>query len=303
MRTGGGAAAVNERVIQLSATRVLGNNPNVTSAVAITWSTSNANIATVSATGLVTAVGPPGRATITAAAADGSGRRATTIVNVGVPASSLNVQGRGQLGSFGEPTLAFGRSLQMSAVAGTAYGRVTDTRVSWEREVFRTTPGGLSRAADLDSHVSITSAGRLTVNNSMMQVWRSQIGSDELVVRVRASALDGSGVTNTRDVRLCPPTQSMRVTTTNTRIPINVDRIMNIAWGWGQGNNFWGNYHHDYLITSSNPRVVRVRQFSDAQGNPISQFQATGVSRGTSTIRVVSNDGTNRAATITITVP
>lgn len=56
----------------------------------VTWSSSNNNVATVS-NGMVTAVGN-GSATITATAADGSGKRASCAVTVNIPTTPSNVE-------------------------------------------------------------------------------------------------------------------------------------------------------------------------------------------------------------------
>ena len=72
--------------VQLTATVLPENASNKS----VTWSSSNENVATVSATGLVTAVAN-GTATITATAADGSGKKATCAVTVNIPVPATSV--------------------------------------------------------------------------------------------------------------------------------------------------------------------------------------------------------------------
>jgi uncharacterized protein YjdB len=311
---------INDSRINLSATALIGVAPltNV-----IIWTSSNERVATVSSTGVVNAVGP-GRATITATASDGSNRRASCTVNVSVPASSLWVQGRNPQSRFETPTLAFGRSMQMNAVPGAAYGKVTNTRVTWSRSVMRATSMTMApymtASAAINSKVSISSSGRLSVNASLWDDWFRGIGNDELVVRVTATAQDGSRVSRSIDVRLVPATGRMFINGVSTanRVPANQVRSFSLREGWGRTlyitqtqtttvpaanipagvkrSNFtqWGNYRGDYIITSSNPRVAAV--------NGVNGFMIIGLRPGKATIRVVSNDGTNRSASVSVTV-
>ncbi len=71
---------------QLSATI----DPADASIPGIAWSSSNTSIATVDSTGKVTAVAG-GSATITAAATDGSNKKATCAITVNVPATGVSV--------------------------------------------------------------------------------------------------------------------------------------------------------------------------------------------------------------------
>lgn len=71
------SGGTNGKTIQLTANVLPANAGDKT----VTWKTSNASFATVSASGLVTAVGP-GTATITATANDGSGQSGSATINV-----------------------------------------------------------------------------------------------------------------------------------------------------------------------------------------------------------------------------
>jgi trimeric autotransporter adhesin len=95
---------------------------NVLGGRVVTWGSSNTGAATVSATGVVTAVAP-GTTTITATSDGKSGSAALTVTNVAV--GSVTVQPQG-------PTILQGTSVQMSAVVRDANDNVvTDRVVTW----------------------------------------------------------------------------------------------------------------------------------------------------------------------------
>lgn len=91
------------KTVQLSATVSPSNANNKT----VAWTTSNAGVATVSQSGLVTAAGS-GSAVITATAADGSGKAASCTVTVAQPVTAVSV-------TPGSSTLEIGKTVQLSA--------------------------------------------------------------------------------------------------------------------------------------------------------------------------------------------
>lgn len=95
--------------------------PNTTSNKKVIWKSSNSKIAKVSATGRVTAV-KGGTVTITAVAADGSGKKAVCKVTVKAPITSLKfskISGR----------LYVGKTMQLSPVIKPAYA--TNKKCAW----------------------------------------------------------------------------------------------------------------------------------------------------------------------------
>jgi len=268
------------------------------------WRSSNTRVATVNEKGNVAAVGS-GRATITCTASDGSGRRATLTVNVRIPASSVWVQGRKTLSTFSNPTLAFGRSLQMRAQLNSAYGRVSNTRVRWTYEVLLYG----SEETGLRSFVSVSSSGRLSVKRQL----QNRLGYNvyNCAVRVTATALDGSGVSESVFVDLCPPTTRLMFVLDSEELVKGMDSIPFLAdstyWylGYIDGEPF---ALGDFIVTSSNPRVLAV--YSDCVydnrptnvGLNLFWIRFERLTRGKTTLRVVANDGTGRSATVRITV-
>ncbi|WP_349823783.1 Ig-like domain-containing protein, partial [Coprococcus sp. RTP21428st1_B10_RTP21428_210409] len=95
--------------------------PNTTSNKKVIWKSSNSKIAKVSATGRVTAV-KGGTVTITAVAADGSGKKAVCKVTVKAPITSLKfskISGK----------LYVGKTMQLSPVIKPAYA--TNKKCAW----------------------------------------------------------------------------------------------------------------------------------------------------------------------------
>jgi hypothetical protein len=143
-----------------------------------------------------------------------------------------------------------------------------------------------------------------------MQAWQvnTNINSDGFfAVVVTATARDGSGVSGNRTVYLSPPTDRMRVADGWGRtgpfwmwqgdggpLRIRQERIGNVQWG-----NFWG----DYRVTSSNPSVLAIDNNTGRKGwEEPNTFNVIGLRPGRATVRVISNDGTNRSATVSFEV-
>ena len=90
----------------------------------MTWTSSNTAVATVSSTGLVTAVAN-GSATITATTADGSNKTATCTVTVNIPVPSTGIS----LSHTSATLTAQGQTLQLSATI--TPDNATDKSVTW----------------------------------------------------------------------------------------------------------------------------------------------------------------------------
>ena len=284
------SSAVDETQIQLSG-NAIGNasiGPN------FAWSTNKPAIADVDNTGRVTAKGV-GSAVITCLALDGSGKKATCTVNVGIPASSLWVQGsRTPAASDDCPTLAYGKSLQMRALSNSAYGKISNTKVAWS--IAPEYSGDLK-------YYKMTSAGKLSVSSS----FRNIVGKyGYTYVNVIATALDGSGVSSTKTVYICPGTEKMVMMNQGYRLQCNTSSAFYFYSGFytadkGKTYQLYGNYFDDYIVTTSNPRVVGVLG-SGADSDGDGYVALAGLDRGTSTIKVISNDGTGKYLSFKITV-
>lgn len=88
--------------------------PSTANTTSVTWSSSDTNVATVSTSGVITAIAP-GTATITCTASDGYGTKATCAVTVGAPS---NVQ----IVDLGLPSCTQWASINIGASSENAYG-------------------------------------------------------------------------------------------------------------------------------------------------------------------------------------
>jgi uncharacterized protein YjdB len=115
------AASVNVgQTAQLTATTRDASN-NVLTGRAVTWSSSNTGIATVSSSGVVTGVGA-GSATITAMSEGRSGTASATVTAVPAPVASVSV-------SPATPSVTVGQTVQLTATAYDANNNVLTGRV------------------------------------------------------------------------------------------------------------------------------------------------------------------------------
>jgi len=290
----------DERKITLTGLAYYGSTPDM-GATAFVWSSNRPAVAAfddpVGKPGVLTMKGV-GTATITCLFSDGSGRKATCTVTVGNPASSLWVQSSRMPAMEDDcPTLAYGKSLQMRALSNSAYGKVSNTKVAWS-----ITP----RLASDAKYYKITSAGKLSVSSSL----RNVVGKySATYADVTATALDGSGVSATQRVYICPGTEKMQMMSqlnNKNRLPYGYNGAFyfyNGLWSSNGGRTFqyYGNFFDDYIVTSSNPKVVGVLYTAvNSQNN--GYVYLTGLKRGTSTIKIVSNDGTGKSVSFKVTV-
>ena len=126
----------------------------------VKWSTSNKNVATVSATGLVTAVSG-GTATITCTAQDGSNVKATCKVTVTVPVSGIQLSQTGAVLTVGD-TLTLTKTIYPSDA--------TNQAVTW--------------TSSSDAVASVDSNGKITAKTAGSAVITCKSVSDNSVVGI-----------------------------------------------------------------------------------------------------------------------
>lgn len=136
-----------------------------------------------------------GKATVTLKATDGSGKKASCSVTVSNPISRINIAPKAGASGY----VVSGKSVQLTAVLETEYGKVSDRKVSWELS---------NKAAGMG--VTINSSGKVTVPTGLE-------GKTEDFT-VTATARDGSGVKASYTIRLRPPATKFEIT---SQLPAN----------------------------------------------------------------------------------
>lgn len=140
----------------------------------IVWTSSNSSAASVDQTGRITAKAP-GKTTITCAAIDGSGKKATCTVTVTVPMSKLVIGPTNGNTGF----VAVGKKIKMAAKYYSNYGTPTNKKIVWNI---------------VDRSVNAP-ASKVTVDkNGTVSVAKDAAPGGS--VTVQATAQDGSGVTS-----------------------------------------------------------------------------------------------------------
>ena len=129
-----------------------------------------------------------GKATITLKATDGSGKKASCSVTVSNPVSRINIAPKAGATRY----VVSGKSVQLSAVLETEYGKVSDQRVNWELS---------NKAAGMG--ITINSAGKITVPKGL------EGRAEDFTVT--ATARDGSGAKASYTIRLRPPTTKFEI--------------------------------------------------------------------------------------------
>nr|MBQ8243785.1 leucine-rich repeat protein [Oscillospiraceae bacterium] len=149
----------------------------------VTWKSSSKKIAQIDpVTGELTWMGKNGTVTVTATANDGSKKKATVKLTFGTLAEdlSIGIKEKKQIIAAEEADVISGKSIQLAAELT---GSPTNKKVTWS----------LENSAD-SAYVKLSSSGKVT----------AKLVYEERMVIVRATAADGSGVTDTFTVNIHP---------------------------------------------------------------------------------------------------
>ena len=144
----------------------------------VTWKSSNAKVASIDAGGKITCL-KAGTVTITATAKDGSGEKASFKLTVVKRMKDLHVE---------DGIIAGGKSLTLKPVITPA--DTTNKKLSWS-------------VSENEAGIRISSSGKLT----------TKAVKERVTVTVTVKALDGSGVTATCNVTVCPATTKVTIST------------------------------------------------------------------------------------------
>lgn len=156
------------------------------------WTSNKPAVASVDEFGRVTAH-QAGIATITCTATDGSKKKATCKVTVQTPASSFALNSSIPLLTGEYRQVALGATVTHTVVLGDAYGKPTNTKVSWSYDALILNDQGwvlhdITNQVQKAKAVTLTSAGKMTVKKNLADIAEEYGGT--LVVSVTAKSSD-----------------------------------------------------------------------------------------------------------------
>ena len=211
----------NEKQILLTGTGC----PEEAADVRFTWSSSDPSVAEVHVQddGKCLVVGrSAGTATITAFAADGSGKKAAVTVTVISPASSIAIPTGADLQSdvYHASNLTFGTTCSFTAALGDLYGEPTIRQVNWDYEIGNYTGSGRFTPLDnseeaKEKHLLFTfSDGTLSIKDrdsyiedleELGETVESGGSIPYYAVKITASTTDGTGYEAVKYVKVAEP--------------------------------------------------------------------------------------------------
>jgi len=233
------------------------------SGIGVYYTTSNSAIATINqATGAVTAV-KAGTVTITAAAADYSGKKLTYKVQVIIPAGGVTV-GPKTPGVYTHPgngyssnpiqRVAFGKSATFVATPFSVYGKPSESKMTWSVEQGRASNLAWSTSA---KDIKISASGVLTINKNIQYY--------NMPFLVRATTTDGTNKTATFEVLIVWPDSNLKFASKPVKIgnttTSNGSKAYYLDFYYQCGDSsdmstYEYNAHEDFLITYSNTKVL-----------------------------------------------
>lgn len=234
---------------------------------AVTWSSSDEEIATVSSNGGITCVGT-GTVTIRATAADGSGKYATMKLTITKPVYSISFSGNRSM-------VAGGKTLTLDPTVKAADGKKpSNSSLSW------------SMSGDT-AYVESFSGG----------VMKTKVVSERKYVTVTAKAKDGSGVSKSWKVTICPATTSVHILDEfdnkvgDRSLYMRVGETMDLgAVSYPNGNGSVAQQAWNWTSSSKTYATVN------------SAGVVTAKKAGTVTIKAEVKDGTAKYDTVTIKI-
>ena len=310
----------NDTDIQLS---VVGKNLTP----AVKWTSSNTKVATVDESGYVVAKSA-GTAKITAAAQDGSGKKATVTITVRNPVSSMSIT-TSSLRSFGDDAyLCFGKSATNKVNFADTYGTVSNKAVKWSFEVYGVDEDfnivkNWTNFVKSKGWVKVDSKGKLTVSSKLQAEWQRYKNDgdiSDLVVLVTATSVDNPNVSATQGYFLVKPVSKMFKgylsgsyiygDSSTVRIKrntvysngYNANNVVTICCdSYRPVNGVW---QFEMTATSSDPNkvgVVKVVPHS-RYSNIFYVYLAGGTKTGTATVTVKAGDGSGKSCKFKVNV-
>ena len=238
----------------------------------VIWTSSNAAQAAVSEDGVVTVLVPGKVVTITAAAADGSGKKATLKVKGNQLMKELNLREDLVLDAYSNLIIAGGKSLKLASAVEILPATTSNQKLEWSVECE-------------DPNVKISAAtGALS----------TKVVSELVVATVTAKALDGSETELSFDVSIYPATTKVTVWNGGSDVTGKTLTAPSGALVPLVGQSEPGNTADLYTWTSSSDALATV----DEDG----MVTLTGAVGKTVTITCTAADGTGKKATVKIKI-
>ncbi len=157
----------------------------------IKWTSSKPSVAAVDENDVVTAL-RAGTATVTAAAQDGSGKKAAVTIKVTVPVSTMALASSAMKATEGMNMLTVGKSYKHTVTFGNLYGKPTNQKVVWTWSATTKQDG---KKEDISSEVKglISCNGGTLSAKAGLKKYLESYGN--MQVTVSATSTDGTNVT------------------------------------------------------------------------------------------------------------
>jgi uncharacterized protein YjdB len=212
-------------------------------ATGILYTSSNPAIAGVDANGKVTAL-KAGTVTITATAADYSGKKASYKARVRVPASSITILPKVASVYDGSKSIAMGKTGAFTGKSGTAFGKPSVTKLKWTVEYD---PAGYFSPTQWDEnkkYISVSSSGVVSVKK---QNWYNYS------FLVQAATTDGSTLSATYLVYVDQSNSAIKF----NKKPSGWDSVGGEAWYIDFSTKFPEptEAHEDFTVTTSGGKL------------------------------------------------
>ena len=284
----------------------------------VVWSSSKPKVASVDSSGSVTALSA-GTTTITAKAADGSGKKAGFTIKVVVPVSTMSVLSKRAGGSaktgdrvLADHILAYGKSVTNKAVPGSTYGKPTVTKVIWDYDVYPLgDPDAPNPLLTLEMQerklATVSSGGKLTLKAGARELLGTGYG-----IRVTATAMDGTGRMGYVTYMPVEPVSALGLYDykgADKRKSVTLDRYdpegeqtasekLDVLFAGGTDKAVC------VRVSSSKPDVAGARLFQERRGSEtVTVLEIIpGAKAGTAKITVAACDGSGKTVTLTVKV-
>lgn len=257
------------------------------------WSSSAPEIAEVDEDGYVTAH-KAGTAKITCQAQDGSGKSASVTINVITPASSVQVESSAaRVGS--DRFIAYGKSVQNTAVLGKTYGSPSVQKVTWaiasaQVRNYDNIMEDYTEFLLREKKISITSGGKLSVKKDAY-FWIP----GTLYITVQATTLDGTDQTAQLRYIVDLPATWIGLEYGTRSIDLTVNDPMAPYYAIESDIAY-----QLYTVKSSNPAIAGASL--ELIGGRYFVFFSAGQKAGTAKITVSTADGSKKSTVITVRV-